>query len=103
MFYTTEKTVKEMEGKLDPADKENIEKAVADVRKTLEGDDTEMIKKATEHLTEVSYAAFGKVISGMEVVDAICEHTPVTDRNGTVTKANQPVIERIIRVEKPEE
>ena len=49
------------------------------------------------------YAAFGKVISGMEVVDAICEHTPVTDRNGTVTKANQPVIERIIRVEKPEE
>ena len=49
------------------------------------------------------YAAFGKVISGMEVVDAICEHTPVTDRNGTVAKANQPVIVRIIRVEKPEE
>lgn len=49
------------------------------------------------------YAAFGKVISGMEVVDAICENTPVTDRNGTVAKANQPVIERIIRVEKPEE
>ena len=61
LVYTTEKTVKEMEGKLDPADKENIEKAVADVRKTLEGDDIEMIKKATEHLTEVSYAAFGKV------------------------------------------
>ena len=61
LVYTTEKTVKEMEGKLDPADKENIEKAAADVRKTLEGDDTEMIKKATEHLTEVSYAAFGKV------------------------------------------
>ena len=61
LVYRTEKTVKEMEGKLDPADKENIEKAVADVRKTLEGDDTEMIKKATEHLTEVSYAAFGKV------------------------------------------
>ena len=61
LVYTTEKTVKEMEGKLDPADKENIEKAVADVRKTLEGDDTEMIKKATEHLTEVSYAAFSKV------------------------------------------
>ena len=49
------------------------------------------------------YAAFGKVISGMEVVDAICANTPVTDRNGTVAKANQPVIERIIRVEKPEE
>ena len=61
LVYTTEKTVKEMAGKLDPADKENIEKAVADVRKTLEGDDVEMIRKATEHLTVVSYAAFGKV------------------------------------------
>ena len=61
LVYKTEKTVKEMEGKLDPADKENIEKAVADLKKTLEGDDVEMIKKATEHLTEVSYAAFGKV------------------------------------------
>ena len=61
LVYTTEKTVKELEGKLDPADKENIEKATADLKKTLEGDDVEMIKTATEHLTEVSYAAFGKV------------------------------------------
>lgn len=38
------------------------------------------------------YAAFGKVLSGMEVVDAICENVPVTDNNGTVMKGNQPVI-----------
>lgn len=38
------------------------------------------------------YAAFGKVLSGMEVVDAICENVPVTDNNGTVIKENQPVI-----------
>lgn len=38
------------------------------------------------------YAAFGKVLSGMEVVDAICENVPVTDNNGTVMKENQPVI-----------
>jgi len=61
LVYTTEKTVKEMEGKLDPADKANIEAAVADVKKALEGDDTEAIKTANEKLTEVSYAAFGKV------------------------------------------
>lgn len=47
------------------------------------------------------YAAFGEVLTGMEVVDAICAKTPVTDRNGSVAKANQPVIERIIRIEKP--
>lgn len=41
------------------------------------------------------YAGFGHVTSGMEVVDQICEKTPVTDSNGTVEKANQPVIEKI--------
>lgn len=41
------------------------------------------------------YAAFGKVTSGMEVVDAICDNTPVADSNGTVEKENQPVITRI--------
>ena len=45
-----------------------------------------------------SYAAFGKVTSGMEVVDALCRDTPVTDRNGTVARQNQPVIESIVRV-----
>jgi len=48
-----------------------------------------------------SYAAFGQVLSGMEVVDAICANTPVIDMNGTVLKENQPVIERIERIEKP--
>lgn len=38
------------------------------------------------------YAAFGMVTSGMEVVDAICESTPVEDGNGTVLAENQPVI-----------
>ncbi len=41
------------------------------------------------------YAAFGKVTEGIEIVDKICENTEVIDRNGTVEKANQPVIESI--------
>ena len=41
------------------------------------------------------YACFGYVTEGIEVVDAICEDTPVTDNNGTVEKANQPVIESV--------
>ena len=49
------------------------------------------------------YAAFGHVLSGMEVVDAICQKVPVTDYNGTVQKANQPVITSIKRIEKPAE
>ena len=42
-----------------------------------------------------SYAAFGWVTSGMEVVDAICQDTPVIDDNGTVPPSFQPVITAI--------
>ncbi len=42
-----------------------------------------------------AYAAFGKVTSGMEIVDHICEETKVEDDNGTVLQANQPVITKI--------
>lgn len=41
------------------------------------------------------YACFGYVTEGMEVVDAICKDTKVEDNNGSVAKANQPVIESI--------
>lgn len=42
-----------------------------------------------------AYAAFGKVTSGIEIVDKICEDVEVEDDNGTVLKENQPVIEKI--------
>lgn len=45
------------------------------------------------------YAAFGKVTEGMEIVDKICEDTPVTDTNGTVEADDQPVIESIKMVD----
>ena len=45
------------------------------------------------------YAAFGNVTSGMEVVDAIAENTPVQDSNGTVAAADQPKITKITVVD----
>lgn len=41
------------------------------------------------------YAAFGQVTSGIEVVDEICENTPIQDYNGTVLAADQPKIKEI--------
>lgn len=43
-----------------------------------------------------NYAAFGHVTSGIEVVDALCADTPVTDNNGSVSPENQPIIESIV-------
>lgn len=45
------------------------------------------------------YAAFGKVTKGMKVVDKICEDATPTDGNGTIEKADQPVIESIRMVD----
>lgn len=49
---------------------------------------------AAENL-DGKYAAFGKVTSGMSVVDDICENVRNIDGNGGVALGNQPVIEYI--------
>jgi peptidyl-prolyl cis-trans isomerase B (cyclophilin B) len=41
------------------------------------------------------YAGFGYVTDGMDVVDQICDNTPVQDDNGTVLTPDQPVITEI--------
>lgn len=46
-----------------------------------------------------NYAAFGKVTSGIEIVDQICADAKVEDGNGTVAKDNQPVITSIKIIE----
>jgi len=48
------------------------------------------------------YAAFGKVIAGMDVVDKLVK-VKVEDDNGTVLKENQPVITSMITFEIGEE
>ena len=45
------------------------------------------------------YAGFGKVTSGIEIVDKICKDTQVEDNNGKVLKENQPVITKIEMVD----
>lgn len=46
------------------------------------------------------YAAFGHVTEGMEIVDDICENTPVLDGNGSVAENDRPVIESVKMIER---
>lgn len=58
------------------------------------------IMQETKTHLDGKYAAFGKVISGMEVVDAVCEAANPIDGNGSIAKNEQPVITSItIRIE----
>ncbi len=61
LIYQTEKTMKDMEGKLDPADKSTLETELAEFKKVREGNNADEIKAAMEKFTQKSYEIFGKV------------------------------------------
>jgi len=61
LIYQTEKTMKDMEGKLDPADKTTLETELAEFKKVREGSNPDEIKAAMEKFTQKSYEIFGKV------------------------------------------
>jgi molecular chaperone DnaK len=60
-IYQTEKTMKDLEGKLDPADKARLEEELASFKKVREGNNAEEIRTAMENFTKTTYEIFGKV------------------------------------------
>jgi len=55
MIYSTEKNIKDLGDKVSAEDKSKTEEAIAELRRALEGDDTQSIKDKTETLKQVSY------------------------------------------------
>ena len=55
MVYTTEKSLKEYGDKIDAVEKGNIENKLAELKKIMEGEDAEAIKKATDELAQASH------------------------------------------------
>ena len=55
LIYQTEKSLAEMGDKIDAADKSKIESGVAGLKKALESDDAETIKKASDELMQASH------------------------------------------------
>ncbi len=55
LVYLTEKTLKEHGSKVSDEERKTIENAKDDLKKTIEGDDTEAIKKGMETLSQASY------------------------------------------------
>jgi molecular chaperone DnaK len=55
LIYTTEKAVKEHGEKVDEGTRKSIESALEDLKKAMEGDDSEAIKSKTEALAQASH------------------------------------------------
>ena len=55
LYYTTEKALKEHGDKIDASDRGRIETALADLKKAMEGEDAEDMRKKTEELANCSH------------------------------------------------
>jgi len=55
LIYSTEKSIKEVGDKVDESTKENINQAIDNLKKAMEGDNAEEIKKLSEELTQASH------------------------------------------------
>jgi len=55
LIYSTEKSIKDLGDKVDEETKNKVEAAAEPLRKAMEGDDPEEIKKLSEELTQVSH------------------------------------------------
>ena len=61
LIYQSEKTLKELDSKLDAADKATIEEGLKKLRDVRATEDTEKIKAEMETFSQSTYAIFGKV------------------------------------------
>ena len=61
MIYQTEKTLKDLEGKIDSSDKAAIEAKLEELKNVAKGNDLQAIKDATEALQQAFYAASEKM------------------------------------------
>ncbi|HEX9024657.1 MAG TPA: molecular chaperone DnaK, partial [Geobacteraceae bacterium] len=55
LIYSTEKSLKEFGDKIDDAEKKKIEDGVAALKKAMEGDDADQLKKASDELMQASH------------------------------------------------
>ena len=101
LIFNTEKTLKELGDKISNEEKSKVEAELENLKKTLEGKDTEAIKSATEKLTSVFYEITEKLYknanpngatgAGAEGATAGAEEGPKTDENGNVYDADYKV------------
>ena len=61
LIYQTEKTIKDLGDKLDPADKAKLENELESFKQVRQGNDVDQIKSAMETFSKATYDVFGKV------------------------------------------
>ncbi len=82
-IYQTEKTLKDLDDKLDPADKAKLTDELEAFKKVREGNNADEIKPAMEKFTELTYEIFGKIYQQQAAQQQGADGAQVND-DGTV-------------------
>jgi len=98
LIYNSEKTMTELGDKVSGEEKTKVQTEIDNVKKALEGNDTEKIKQATEGLTQVFYKLSEQLYSQANPnasadAGANGETGPTQDENGNVYDADYKVEE----------
>ena len=97
LVYNSQKTLEQLGDKISGEEKAKVEAEIDNVKKALEGTDTETIKQATEKLTTEFYEISEKLYKQVNPNGATGENTdvngsgPRTDENGNVYDADYKV------------
>jgi molecular chaperone DnaK len=105
LAYTTEKFLAENSDKVPDDIKSEVEAAIADVKKALEGTDTEAIKTASEHAAQVSQKMGTAIYAASQAASAASADGAAAGQpdGGETTGADDDVVEaEIVDDEKPE-
>ena len=92
LAYTTEKFLSENTDKVPDDVKSEVESAIADVKKALEGTDTEAIRTATEHAAQVSQKMGSAIYAQSQAASAQAGEAarPAGPRPRTTTRSSRP-------------
>jgi molecular chaperone DnaK len=105
LAYTTEKFLAENSDKVPDDIKSEVESAIADVKKALEGTDTEAIKTASEHAAQVSQKMGTAIYAASQAASAASADGAAAGQadGGEAAGADDDVVEaEIVDDEKPE-
>ena len=94
LLYNCEKTMNELGDKISGEEKAKVETEIDNVKKALEGTDTESIKQATEKLTSVFYELSEKLYKQANpqgAANGAQTNGPTQDENGNVYDADYNV------------
>lgn len=89
--YQSEKSLKEFGDKIDAAEKQKIEEKLAELKKAMEGDDPEAMKKAGEELLQASHKLAEAVYAQGPQAGAGAEHGDAAGPGETGAKADNVV------------